>query len=158
MNFSDLWGLALVEGSILVAALIMILFVRRALHFLPPKKVKALSNSKKNLETNLEKINQLLKESETLSSGLASNLTEKGEMVKKLIETLDEKIQGLNQWVEKVERHFPATSPGAKGKDGNGEIVEMALAGCGVADIAKRLGLSKEEVQLILDLRKIAAS
>jgi hypothetical protein len=34
----------------------------------------------------------------------------------------------------------------------------MATAGCGVGDIAKRLGLSQEEVQLILDLRKITAS
>ncbi len=158
MNFVDMWGLLLVEGSILISVLIIVLFVRRALRLPPPKKAKALSNSKKSLEGNLEKINQLLKESETLSSDFSNNLAEKREIVKKLIETLDEKTQCLNQLLEKPEGKLPASSLGANGKDGNGQIVEMALAGCGVADIAKRLGLSKEEVQLILDLRKITAN
>lgn len=155
MNFADAWGLLLVEGSILISVLIIILFVKRALKLLPPKKTRALSSSKKNLDTNLEKINQLLKESQTLSSDLSNNLTEKSDIVKRLIDNLDEKIQSLNQLLEKVEGKIPPPNAGANGKEGNDQILEMAMAGCGVTDIAKRLGLSKEEVQLILDLRKI---
>ncbi len=51
---------------------------------------------------------------------------------------------------------LPDCETGPEGRDGKGQIVQMALAGCEVTDIAKRLGLSKEEVQLILDLRKIS--
>jgi hypothetical protein len=158
MNFADTWGLLLVESSILASIFIIILFVKRTLNIIPPKRVKALSTGKKNLESNLEKINQLLKESESLSLDLSNNLAEKREIVKKLVETLDERIQTLNQLLEKIEGKIPASNPGPNGKEGNGQILEMAMAGCGVADIAKRLGLSKEEVQLILDLRKITSN
>ena len=158
MNFSDPWGLLLVEGSILASVLIILLFLKRALRLLPPKKAKALSSSKKNLETNLEKINQLLQESQTLSLDLSNNLAEKKEIVKKLVESLDEKIQSLNQLLGKIEGKVPAPNPGPEGREENGQVLEMAMAGCGTADIAKRLGLSKEEVQLILDLRKIATN
>ncbi len=158
MNLANTWGLLLIEGSILASVLIIVLFVKRALRLIPPKQAKAFSNSRKNLETNLEKINQLLKESESLSLDLSNNLAEKREIVKKLVETLDERIQTLNQLLEKIEGKIPASNPGPNGKEGNGQILEMAMAGCGVADIAKRLGLSKEEVQLILDLRKITTN
>jgi len=158
MNFSETWGLLLVEGSILASVFIILLFLKRTLQPIPPKRVKALSSGKKNLETNLEKINQLLKESESLSLDLSNNLTEKREIVKNLVETLDEKVRALSQLLERIEGKIPAPTPGPKGSDGNSQIVEMAMAGCGVDDIAKRLGLSKEEVQLILDLRKITTN
>jgi len=155
MNSLDGWGLLLVEASILASLLFIILFVRRALRSVSPKRARMLSKSKKTFETHLGKINQLLKESETLSLDLSNNLEEKREIVKKLMDSLDEKIKSLEQLLEKVEGKIPAPDVGPNGQDGSGQIVEMALAGCGVADIAKRLGLSKEEVQLILDLRKI---
>jgi len=155
MNLSDAWGLLLVEASILASLLIIVIFLRKTLKIIPPKKIRGLTQSKKNLETNLEKINQLLKESETLSQDLSTNLTEKREIIKKLMESLDEKIRALNLLVEKIEGKIPANALSANGPEGNGQILEMALAGCGVSDIAKRLGLSQEEVRLILDLRKI---
>ncbi len=158
MIFRDSWGLLLVEATILASILIIILFVKRALSFIPPKKAKALSTSKKNLETNLEKITQLLKESQNLSQDLSGNLAEKKEIVRKLVESLDEKIRRLNQLLEKIEGKIPASKLGPDAKEGNGQVLEMAMAGCDVTDIAKRLGLSKEEVQLILDLRKITIS
>ena len=158
MNFSETWGLLLLEGSILASVFIIILFLKKNLQLIPPKRVKALSSGKKNLETNLEKINQLLKESESLSLDLSNNLTEKREIVKNLVETLDEKIRALSQLLERIESKIAASTAEPKGKDGNSQIVEMAMAGCGVDDIAKRLGLSKEEVQLILDLRKITTN
>jgi septal ring factor EnvC (AmiA/AmiB activator) len=158
MNFNDPWGLLLVEVSILVSLLVILFFVRRTLRMAPPKKARGLTQSRKSLETNLERINQLLKESETLTQDLTNNLTEKREIIKKLMESLDEKIRSLNLVVEKLEGKRPPPAPIVAGREGNGPVVEMALAGCGVPDIAKRLGLSQEEVRLILDLRKITTS
>jgi len=155
MNFSDPWGLLLVEASILASLVVILFFVRRALRMAPPKKARGLTQSRKSLETNLEKINQLLKESETLTQDLTNNLAEKREIIKKLMESLDEKIRGLNLVLEKVEGKMTPPGPMIGGREGNGPVVEMALAGCGVSDIARRLGLSQEEVRLILDLRKI---
>ena len=155
MNLGEGWGLLLVEASILASLLIIVLFLRKTLSIPPSKRIKGLNQSRKNLETNLEKINQLLKESETLSQGLSTNLSEKREIIKRLMDSLDEKIQSLHLLLEKVERKVPAKTPSATSLEGNGQIVEMAMAGCGVSDIAKHLGLSQEEVRLILDLRKI---
>ena len=158
MNFSDPWGLLLVEASILVSLVVILFFVRRTLRMAAPKKARGLTQSKKSLETNLERINQLLKESESLTQDFTNNLAEKREIIKKLMESLDEKIRGLNMVLEKIEGKVHPPGLVAKSREGNGPVVEMALAGCGVSDIARRLGLSQEEVRLILDLRKITSS
>jgi len=158
MDFASRWGLIMIEGSILSSFILLIFFLRRALRLIPSRRAKAFSTGKKDLEVNLEKINQLLVESESLSRNFSSNLVEKRELAKQLIETLDERIRILKQLLEKIEGKIPASNSGPNGKDGNGQILDMAMAGCGVDDIAKRLGLSKEEVQLILDLRKIATN
>jgi predicted transcriptional regulator len=158
MNFNDAWGLLLVEASILASLLVILFFVRRTLRMAPAKKARGLTQSRKNLESNLERINHLLKESETLTQDLTNNLAEKREIIKKLMGSLDEKIRGLNLLLEKLEGRIPPPAPAGGGREGNGPVVEMALAGCGVSDIAKRLGLSQEEVRLILDLRKITTS
>jgi hypothetical protein len=155
MNFAENWALLLVEGSILASSIAVILAFKRELKAASPKKVRALSGGRKNLENQLEKMNQLLKESETLSSDLSQNLAEKREMVKKLVEALDGRIQALQPLLEKGNLESPIPPPAEPGKD---PIVEMAIAGCGVGEISKRLGLSKEEVQLILDLRKITTA
>ncbi len=154
MNTGSLWGLVLIEGSILISALLIVLYIRMALRA-HPKRAKTVPGGRKGLESNVEKINQLLKESESLSMNLSNNLGEKREIVKKLVETLDERINTLNRLLSKIEGKVLESETAPEGTDGKGQIVQMAQAGCEVADIAKRLGLSKEEVQLILDLRKI---
>lgn len=154
MSLSYTWGLLVVEVTILASFLTILLFLRRTQKGSPSKRGKALAGGRK-LEGNLEKMNQLLKESESLSVDLSQTLAEKRELVKNLIESLDGKIQNLTQLLAKIEEKIPACPPKASAQDGNGQILEMATAGCGVADIAKRLGLSQEEVQLILDLKKV---
>jgi hypothetical protein len=130
MSLTDTWGWLVVEGTLLASFLTILLFLRRTQKRISSKKGKALAGGRK-LEGNLEKMNQLLKESESLSHDLSQTLA------------------------EKIEGKIPAAPPETGARDGKGQILEMATAGCGVADIAKRLGLSQEEVQLILDLRKI---
>ena len=107
MNFSDPWGLLLVEASILASLVVVLFFVRRTLRVAAPKKARGLTQSRKGLETNLEKINQLLKESESLTQDLTNNLAEKREIIRKLMESLDEKIRGLNLLLEKLEGKSP---------------------------------------------------
>jgi len=155
MSLNDTWGLLVVEGTILASFLTLFFFLRGTPKGISSKRGKALAGGRK-LEGNLEKINQLLKESESLSGDLAQTLVEKRELVKSLVESLDGKIQNLSQLLEKIEEKIPASPPKASAQEGKGQILEMATAGCGVADIAKRLGLSQEEVQLILDLKKVA--
>ena len=157
MNLTDPWGWLVIEGTILASFLTILIIMRRYQKGVPLKRGRALAGGRK-LESNLEKMNQLLKESESLSVNLSQTLAEKRELVKHLVQSLDGKIQNLNLLLEKIEGKIPASLPEAGARDGNGQILEMATAGCGVADIAKRLGLSQEEVQLILDLRKITAS
>jgi DNA-binding transcriptional MerR regulator len=154
MSLTDTWGWLVVEGTLLASFLTILLFLRRTQKGISSKKGKALAGGRK-LEGNLEKMNQLLKESESLSHDLSQTLAEKRELVKNLVESLDGKIQNLTRLLEKIEGKIPAAPPETGARDGKGQILEMATAGCGVADIAKRLGLSQEEVQLILDLRKI---
>ncbi len=157
MNWNDAWGWWMVEGTVLASFLILFLFLRKTQKGMPAKKGKSPAGGKK-LEGNLEKMNQLLKESEALSLDLSQTLAEKRELVKKLIESLDGRIQNLTHLLQKIEGKIPGPSSELAARGGNMQVLEMATAGCGVADIARRLGLSQEEVQLILDLRKITAS
>jgi len=158
MNLTEAGGLLLVEGILLASVFLLLLFVKRTLQLNSPERVKVLSSGGEILETHWGKMGQLLKESESLSLGLSDNLAEKREIVKRLVETLDEKIRALNQLPEVMEGPIPASTPKNESKGENSQIVEMAMAGCRVDDIAKRLGLSQEEVQLILDLRKVTTN
>jgi predicted transcriptional regulator len=159
MNFlTDIGlGLVLIEGTVLISLVIIILIIKRTLRSTSSKRGRVASKEKKSLYAKIDKLSDLLKESESLSQDLSKNLTEKREIVQTLLSTLDEKILTLEQVLEKIERREPVLNSGANGQEGGGEVLELAQAGCAVPDIAKRLGLSKEEVQLILDLRKITA-
>ncbi len=160
MNFlTDIGlGLALIEASILASLVIIILIIKRALCSTSSKRGKVANKEQKNLYAKINKLSDLLKESESLSQDLSKNLAEKREIVQTLLNTLDEKIQVLEQVLEKIDRKEPVLTADVNGQEGGGEVVALAQAGCVVPDIARRLGLSKEEVQLILDLRKITAT
>jgi uncharacterized membrane protein YhiD involved in acid resistance len=159
MNFlTDIGlGLALIEASIVASLVIIILIIKRTIRSSPSKRRKVAGKEQKNLYAKIDKLNDLLKESESLSQDLSKNLAEKREIVQSLLSTLDEKIQVLEQVLEKIDRKEPVLTSDVNGREGGEDVVELAQAGCAIPDIAKRLGLSKEEVQLILDLRKITA-
>ena len=151
-------GLVLIEGTVLASLVIIILIIKRTLRSTSSRRARATSREQKSLYAKMDKLSDLLKESESLSQDLSKNLTEKREIVQTLLNTLDEKILALEQVLEKIERKEPVLNSGENGQEGGGEVLELAQAGCAIPDIAKRLGLSKEEVQLILDLRKITAA
>ena len=153
-------GLILIEASILASLVIMIiiiLIIKRTRRSHSYKRGKVASKEQKNLNVKIDKLSDLLKESESLSQDLSKNLAEKKEIVQTLLNTLDEKIRVLERVLEKIDRKEPVLPSDGNEQEASGDVVELAQAGCAVPDIAKRLGLSKEEVQLILDLRKITA-
>ena len=150
MNFTDPWGFLLLESSLVACVLIIVTFIRRSGDAVSPKRAKALSAGRKSLTANLERIDELLRESESFSREFSQALSEKREIVKLLTESLDERIGRLKALLEKME-----TTPLSSEKGSSGNILEMAQAGCDVAEIARRLGLSKEEVQLNLDLKNL---
>lgn len=155
MNFTNLEvGLILVEGSILLSFLVTLLFLRRRTN--PPwvKRVKGPAKGK-NSPVDLSRVQELLRETEFLSQDLSKNLEEKKEITKRLLDTLDMKmiyLEGLIRQVKEKEKMRPIL---VREEENHESILEMALSGCGVADIAKSLGRSKEEIQLILDVRKL---
>jgi hypothetical protein len=155
MNFTNFEvGLILVEGSIFLSFLATLLFLRRRTNPAWMKRVKGPDNGK-NLPVDLSRFQELLRETELLSQDLSKNLEEKREITRRLLETLDIKMIYLESLIHQV-KEKEKMKPMLVGEEENREsILEMALSGCGVADIAKRLGRSKEEIQLILDVSKL---
>jgi hypothetical protein len=155
MNLTNLEvGLILVEGSILLSFLVTLLFLRRRTNPTWAKRVKGLGRGK-NSPVDLARFQELLRETELLSQDLSKNLEEKREITRRLLETLDMKmiyLEGLIHQVREKEKMKPML---IREEENHESILEMALSGCGVSDIAKRLGRSKEEIQLILDVRKL---
>jgi hypothetical protein len=154
MNFVEGWGLLVVEGSILASLFLVILFMRRALRIISPQRGPMLSASPESPKLDIKKISQVLKDAESLSANLSRNLEEKREIVKQLMGSLDSRIHALHHLWAETEGKLATASLKAGAIDESAKMIEMALAGHGVPDIAKRLGISQEEVQLSLDLRK----
>jgi hypothetical protein len=159
MNLTNVeMGLIFVEGSILVSLVITLLFVRKAMNLVYAKRARPFYYGQNTSPMDTGKLEALLKESAWISQDLSKNLEEKKEIIRKLSALLDGKIRNLHHLLGKTapeENPFP---PDSSGSDRHQLVSEMALSGCGVPDIARRLGFSKEEVQLILDLKKMTAN
>jgi hypothetical protein len=148
-------GLILVEGSIILSFLVTLLFLKRKMNPVWAKRVKCLGRGK-NASVDLSRAQELLRQTELLSRDLSKNLEEKREITKRLLETLDTKMVYLESLIREVKEKEKSRPMLVREEENHESILEMALSGCGVSDIAKRLGRSKEEIQLILDVRKLA--
>jgi hypothetical protein len=147
-------GLILMEGSILLSFLGTFLFLRRRMNPAWAKRIKG-GGKGQGSAVDLARFQELLRETELLSQGLSKNLEEKKEITKRLIETLDMKMIYLESLIHQVKEKEKKGLIAAREEGSHEPILEMALSGCGVSDIAKRLGRSKEEIQLTLDVRKL---
>lgn len=159
MNLTNVeMGLIFIEGSVLASLILTLLFVRKAMNLVYAKRARPFFLGGKNSPTDTGKLETLLKESAWISENLSKNLEEKKEIVRRLSAMLDGKIRSLSHLLEKAAPGGNPFSPDSSGSDRHHLVSEMALSGCGVPDIAKRLGFSKEEVQLILDMKKMTAN
>lgn len=148
-------GLILVEGSILITFLITLVLIRKRMSPFSHRRISGPLPLKTRLPDG-DRLHRLVREAETISATLSRNLEEKKERAGQLIAALEEKIQRLERMAQKFS---PAPcGPALASGDGREEIMKMSLAGHGTAEIAARLGLSRQEVQLILDLGKIGTS
>ena len=148
-------GLILVEGSILLCFLLTFLYLRRRINPVWTKRVKNSGNGK-NVPVDLARFQELLRETELLSRELSKNLEEKKEITRRLLERLDMKMMKLETLMRQVKEKEKTPPLPAREEENPNSILEMSRAGCGVSDIARRLGRSKEEIQLILDVTQLA--
>ncbi len=147
-------GLILVEGSILLCFLLTFLYLRRRINPVWSKRVKNPGNGK-GVPVDLARFQELLRETELLSRELSKNLEEKKEITRRLLERLDMKMIRLETLMKQVKEKEKTPPLPAWEEETPSSILEMSRAGCGVSDIAKRLGRSKEEIQLVLDVTKL---
>jgi hypothetical protein len=178
MNLTDIFiVLVIIETSILIHLFTTLLSLRKERisargkrNSTRPAKSSA-KNKKKNfaisptppqayseVAVNFDKIKGLVKESEVISLNLSKNLEEKKEIVNRLLDTLDGRIQRFNRLVKKKEERENLSVDPEVRKEDHHSVLELAQKGYGVPDISRRLGLSKEEVQLTLDLNKMATN
>ena len=144
-------GLILVEGSILVSFLVLILYVRRSMNPALVRKMRKGSLRHSPASWDWNRLQNLLKETESISQNLSRTLEEKKEIARRLLDALDSRMERLQETVN--------SSPQGKGsvveeRESPDPVLKMAAAGWGVADMSRRLGRSREEIQLILDLQK----
>jgi len=152
MNFSNFEaGLILVEGSILLCFLVSFLYVRRRINPVWSKRVKNPGNER-SMPVDLARFQELLRETELLSRELSKNLEEKKEITRRLLERLDIKMNHLEFLIKHLKEKEKTRLLPIREEENPNSILEMSRAGCGVSDIARRLGRSKEEIQLILDV------
>lgn len=144
-------GLILVEGSLLFAFLLMFLSLRRRVN---PAWARRLKNpgGAKGAPVDLIRFQELVRETEALSRELSKTLEEKKEITRRLLERLDLKMMHLETLMTQVKEKEKSQAGPVRKEDPPASILELARSGLGIADIAGRLGCSKEEIQLVLDM------
>jgi len=113
-----------------------------------------------NLETGIDALETVLTEADRVSGKFKEQLSEKQVLAKNIVEKLDEKMMRLNLLLNQADM----TLAGAADNDAfrkrrkmpdrhRQQILELAKSGRKQADIARRLSIPKEQVQLVLDLK-----
>ena len=130
--------------------------------------IKANSKVPEEYNVRSENAKLLIKELENLALDLSGDVEKKIEILKNLIKSADERIDMLNNLMQKqvayvkiadVEDVAEENLPDIEKEEmysnyKYGKIYEMADQGWDIIDIAKESKVGKGEVQLILDLRK----
>ena len=147
-------GLILVELSIVVSFFIILFWVRRSVRSIGPGRPSGVRVSRRLAAGEMEKLSDLLQESQSISRRLTKHLEEKKEITHRLMRGLDEKIQTMDRQIHSMDRRgTPEPSPPPE-KDVYARALEMSNAGVDPVEISRLLNLPKGEVQLISDLQK----
>ena len=145
MNMTNVeMGLIIVEGTVLVSFFITLLAVRR---------MTAQRMGKNRASSDSDQWKQWVRESEAICQGFARNLEAKKEIAKRLIAQLDEKIRSLQSLAGELDEKNSPFPEGLKNDLGT-QVLALSKAGHEVSEIARRLRLSKGEVELVLDLKR----
>lgn len=103
----------------------------------------------------MEKLGELLRESQSISRQLSKSIEEKREITQRVLKGLDERIQALDRGVLRADQR-PEVFPSSRSleKDVYARALEMSSAGANPTEIARALRIPKGEAQLIYDLQK----
>jgi hypothetical protein len=155
MNLTNLEiGLIFLEGTILLSFLLTLFYVRKRMNPAWARRVKT-PNGAKGAPIDLIRFQELLRETEVLSRELSKNLEEKKEITRRLLERLDMKMMNLETLMRQVKEKEKTQAHSAPEEENPASILDLARSGLGVSDIARHLGRSKEEIQLVLDVTRL---
>lgn len=152
MNFFDLKYLILLQIGIDFAIFIIFIFLITRLRRI---------DKDSSLNGKLKLYESLLADAENMSSKFNEMLQEKKEIVKTLNEHLDKRIDSLNSLLSKTDAMLFNHRTGKQNvydsdsfENHKREILQLAREGFDLDDIADNLSIPKEEVMLVLDLKK----
>jgi len=153
MNFIELKHLILLQLSIDFGIFVVFIFLIRRLRF--------LDKGSSSLNTKLKMYESFLTDADNTSVEFKGMLQEKKDIIKNLNEQLEKRIKSLNTLLNRTEtllfKHRQSDQDGYVQdslKNHTKKIVELAKKGFDLDYIAESLVIPKEEVMLVLDLKK----
>lgn len=145
----EIWFL-IIGASILVSSLITFICYKKISDLIWVQRIKNKNLLSKNFAPIIEELSTVLKEAHTFSINFSKFLEErKAIFLSSGQGREDDKKEIVAQRADNMEIYSPAAN---SLKQKATYIYQLASAGWGEADIAWQLGLSREEVQLILNL------
>ncbi len=153
MNLFELKYLIFSQLSIDFAIFVVFIFLIRRL--------RLLDKGSSSLNSKLKMYESFLTDADNTSVEFKGMLQEKKDIIKKLNEQLENRIKTLNTLLNKTDaflfKHRQGNQDGQVQdslKNHTKKIVELAKEGFGLDYIAESLSIPKEEVVLVLDLKK----
>lgn len=153
MNFIELKHLILLQLAIDFGIFVVFIFLIRRLRF--------LDKGSSSLNTKLKMYESFLTDADNTSVKFKGMLQEKKDIIKNLNEQLEKRINSLNTLLNRTEtllfNHGQSNQEGYVQdslKNHTKKIVELAKKGFDLDYIAENLVIPKEEVMLVLDLKK----
>ena len=153
MNFIELKYLILLQLSIDFAIFVVFIFLIRRL--------RLLDKGSSSLNSKLKMYESFLTDADNTSVKFKGMLQEKKDIIKNLNEQLENRIKSLNTLLNRTDemlfKHKQSNEEGhvqASLKNHTKKIVELAKEGFDLDYIAESLVIPKEEVMLVLDLKK----
>jgi len=153
MNFIELKHLILLQLSIDFGIFVVFIFLIRRLRF--------LDKGSSSLNTKLKMYESFLMDADNTSVKFKGMLQEKKDIIKNLNEQLEKRIKSLNTLLNRTETLLFKQGQSNQGgyiqdslKNHTKKIVELAKKGFDLDYIAESLVIPKEEVILVLDLKK----
>lgn len=145
----EIWFL-IIGASILVSSLITFICYKKISDLIWAQRIKNRNLWNKNFAPIVEELSAVLKEAETFSINFSKFLEARKEIFLSYAQGREnDQKEIVAQRADNMETYSPAAN---SLKQKAIQIHQLASAGWGVADIAWQLGLSREEVQLILNL------
>ncbi len=153
MNFIELKYLILLQLSIDFAIFVVFIFLIRRL--------RLLDKGSSSLNSRLKMYESFLTDADNTSVKFKGMLQEKKDIIKNLNEQLENRIKSLNTLLNRADamlfKHRQSNEEGhvqASLKNHTKKIIELAKEGFDLDHIAESLVIPKEEVMLVLDLKK----